>query len=97
MLTLYQQSETFGTSPANRFGIEHNPWVAWQFDRAVFAFGRTVMNRYEERDEKGRRVRTLDEALGLPQADPMSHMRRKLEQARQRGRAMRQRLGLIDK
>lgn len=93
--TLYQQCETFQTSPSDVIGID-DTWWRYQFDRAVFVFGRIVTNRLDERDKKGRRVHTLQEALGYPKEDELTIARRKLDKARGKGQQMRRELGLID-
>jgi len=41
-----------------------DPWVAYMVDHAVFSFGRTVQNKYDERDDKGKRRHSLEWCLG---------------------------------
>lgn len=52
--------------PCDVFGLD-DPWVRWQFDRAVFWLGNTVEAKYEERYDtgkrKGERKWTLEQIL----------------------------------
>lgn len=49
---LYERCKTFGDRPANVMGIHDNPWLAYQLDSAVFAFGRWMESKLNERDPK---------------------------------------------
>ena len=88
---MYQQATAFQTRPSEVLGIR-SQWLAWQFDRAIFLYGRTVENKANERDKKGKLVRTLEEALGYSYEEAMA---RKLAAARAKGRALRRDLGLV--
>jgi hypothetical protein len=65
MYQLYQMAKTFGKRPAEFFfeGPIQGDLIAYQFDRAVFLWGARVENRYNETDKKGKRTRTLEEAM----------------------------------
>lgn len=56
-------AQEFQTRPSHLLAV-NDPWVAYMVDHAVFSFGRTVQNKYDERDEKGRRKHSLEWCLG---------------------------------
>lgn len=59
-------AKRYGTRPAS-FVFEDDisgDLLAYQFDKAVYLFGTRTENRYNETDKKGKRVRTLEEAMG---------------------------------
>ena len=62
---LDQMAKRYGVRPASYLfsGDLSGDLIAYQFDRAVFLFGMRTEARYEERDKKGRRKRTLEEAM----------------------------------
>ena len=66
MYHLDQMAKRYGVRPASFLfnGDLNGDLLAFQFDRAVFLFGLRTETRYEERDKKGRRKRTLEEAMG---------------------------------
>lgn len=76
-MNLYFMSEAQGVRPSEFLGISRNRWVSYQFDRAVFLYGRQVMNCYDEtypsdyhiRSKRGKRKHRLEECMGL---EPMT-------------------------
>lgn len=52
----------YGTRPSAVVGIE-DEWLAYQFDIAVFSWGRHVNNKLAECDSKGKPKYTLDDIL----------------------------------
>jgi len=66
VLELYQRCKAFHQTPSEAVGLSDNPWLAWQFDRAVYLFGSTVMARWNARDKDGKRVyASLEACMGL--------------------------------
>lgn len=59
---MYSQAKTFRQTPAEMLGL-NEPWIAWQFDRAVFTLGRYV--EWETRPGKdGKPRRRIETVLG---------------------------------
>jgi hypothetical protein len=58
---LHQLSKTYGQRPSSLLSIDDD-WIAFQFDTAILSFGLEVEARYEERNKKGARKRTLKQA-----------------------------------
>jgi hypothetical protein len=56
-------AKEFSQRPSSFLAIDDG-WVAYMVDEAVWAFGRTVQNRYDETDDQGRRKHTLEWCLG---------------------------------
>lgn len=58
-------AKQFGQRPASFVfnGDLSGDLIAYQFDRAVYLFGTRAENRWKETDEKGRPVRTLEQAM----------------------------------
>lgn len=52
VFTLYQMATTYQNRPSELIGVD-DPWLAFQFDRAIFLFGRAVENRLQERKNIG--------------------------------------------
>jgi hypothetical protein len=70
MWTLYNRCQTFQQSPSGTIGIRANPWLAWQFDNAVFTFGRWVDSKLNERDKKGKPKHKIEALLGIQKVMP---------------------------
>ena len=64
MWELYQKSVTFHLKPSSEFGVQ-NSWVAWQFDNAVFTFGRFVDAKLDRAKSMTDKKRVLRELLGI--------------------------------
>lgn len=82
----------YQTKPSDILHIK-NHWLAWQFDRAVMFYGRTVENRLHEKRKNGKPKYKLEEALGYSKQEAL---RMQLEKSRAEGRALRRQLGLIE-
>ncbi len=58
-------AKRYGQRPASFIfaGDISGDLLAYQFDKAVYLFGKRTEIRFEETDKKGKRVRTLAEAM----------------------------------
>ena len=70
-------AKEFQTRPSSFLALSDS-WAAYMVDEAVYAFGRTVQNKYDETDEKGRRKHSLEWCLGeakSPGVDALAGMK----------------------
>lgn len=58
-------AKRYGQRPASFIfeGDISGDLLAYQFDKCVYLFGVRTENRYNETDKKGKRIRTLEEAM----------------------------------
>ena len=62
---LYLQCEGQGGVPSTQLGIAHNRWLAWQFNDAVFTFGRHIQNTLAKCQSDQDRLTKLRQLLGV--------------------------------
>lgn len=66
MWTMYNQCKELNQIPSEVVGIRDSAYLAWQFNNAVFYWGRHVDARMNERDKKGRPKNRIEDVLGIP-------------------------------
>lgn len=59
-------AKEFNQRPSSFLAIDDG-WVAYMVDHAVYVFGRTVQNKVDETDDKGKRKHSLEWCLGEAQ------------------------------
>lgn len=61
-LSLHFKAIAWNKRPSEILGVK-NEWLAYQFDEAVFRYGRWVENKLAEVDKKGKPKYTIDDVI----------------------------------
>ncbi len=59
---LHEMANSYGSRPSDIIGIS-DTWLAYDFDNAVFVYGRWVNNKRQETDKKGKPLYAIEDIL----------------------------------
>lgn len=62
MYILHELASSYGSRPSDLLCIQDR-WLAYEFDNAVFMYGRWVNNKRQETDKKGRPLYSIEDIL----------------------------------